>query len=198
LGNPTFKGIYITKFFKPGPPVKGWAERRMMKQIEEEWMPIIDSDNAYISNFGNVSRDGKKVIPKEDSEGYLRVNVGGKLKRDRVHRLVAKAFIDNPKYKPFVNHIDGNKKNNRVDNLEWVTPKENAVHASEHDLLSHDTGRKGYILAVNVKNGQSCVFLNQAHVAKVIGADDSEVNKCIKGKRKTVHGYTLEYIANVR
>jgi len=161
---------------------------------EEEWLPINDSDNAYISNYGNVVRNGKRVIPIEDTEGYLRVNVGGKTKRDRIHRLVAKAFIDNPNYKPFVNHIDGNKKNNKADNLEWVTPKENSLHASKTGLLSHNTGRKGYVLAVEVKTGQSVVFLNQAHVAKVIGADDSEVCKCLAGKRKTTHGYTLEYI----
>jgi len=166
----------------------------MNYEIEEEWLPIVDSDNAYISNLGNVSRNGKQVIPDEDSEGYLRVSVGGRIKRDRIHRLVAKAFIANPNYKPYVNHIDGNKKNNRIDNLEWCTPKENSMHASKTGLLSHDTGKKGAILAVNIKDGQSCVFLNQAHVAKVIGADDSEVNKCLKGKRKTVHGYTLEYI----
>lgn len=162
--------------------------------IEEEWLPINDSDNAYISNLGNVSRNGKQVVPIEDTEGYLRVTVGGKLGRDRIHRLVAKAFIENPYYKPFVNHIDGNKKNNRADNLEWCTPHENSLHASRTGLLSHDTRRKGYVLAVNVKDGQSCVFLNQAHVARVIGADDSEVCKCLKGKRKTTHGYTLEYI----
>lgn len=161
--------------------------------IEEEWLPIVDSDNAYISNYGKVSRNGKILVPKEDSEGYLRVSVGGKLKCDRVHRLVAKAFIDNPEYKPFVNHIDGDKKNNRVDNLEWCTPKENSVHASKAGLLSHDTGRKGYIFATHIKSGQTCIFLNQAHVAKVIGASDSEVNKCLKGKRKSVHGYKLEY-----
>lgn len=160
--------------------------------MEEDWKYIDGSDNAYISTLGRIQRNGKNVIPTEDSEGYLRVGVG-KI-RDRVHRFVAKAFIPNPEHKPYVNHIDGNKKNNVVSNLEWVTAKENSEHASRTGLLSHDTGRKGAILAVNLKTGQSCVFLNQMHVAKVIGASDSEVNKCIKGKRKTVHGYTLEYL----
>lgn len=162
--------------------------------MEEDWKYIDGSDNAYISTLGRIQRNGKDVIPTEDNEGYLRVSVGGKAGRDRVHRFLAKAFIPNPKHKPCVNHIDGNKKNNRIDNLEWCTAKENSEHASRTGLLSHDTGRKGAILAVNLKTGQSCVFLNQMHVAKVIGASDSEVNKCIKGKRKTVHGYTLEYL----
>lgn len=183
-------GIFISRNLKGRRLV---ASPRKGEILTEDWKYIEGSDNAYISTLGHIQRNGKDVIPVEDAEGYLRANVGKK--RDRVHRYVALAFIPNPQHKPYVNHIDGNKKNNSVNNLEWVTAKENSEHASRTGLLSHDTGRKGAILAVNKKTGQSCVFLNQAHVAKVIGATDSEVNKCIKGKRKTVHGFTLEYIS---
>lgn len=66
----------------------------------------------------------------ENSNGYLRVtlNLNGKAKQYLVHRLVAKAFIPNPDNKPDVNHKDGNKYNNKVSNLEWVTKSENEIH----------------------------------------------------------------------
>lgn len=64
----------------------------------------------------------------ENNGGYLKINIGNG-KQKYVHRVVAEAFIPNPENKPCVNHIDGNKKNNHVDNLEWVTYSENNIHA---------------------------------------------------------------------
>lgn len=77
------------------------------------------------------------VKPKTDREGYLKITLfvrGSRIER-RLHRLVAEAFIENPENLPFVNHIDGDKTNASLGNLEWVTPKQNAAHASENGLL---------------------------------------------------------------
>ena len=72
----------------------------------------------------------KKVKPEKTSKGYLRVPLykDGKRKWHKVHRLVANAFIPNPDNKPQVNHKDGNKLNNSITNLEWVTDEENKEH----------------------------------------------------------------------
>lgn len=91
-------------------------------------------DDYIITKEGEVINNKwhRKVKPQPNGMGYLRVSIGGKLMF--VHRLVAEKYIPNPENKPQVNHIDGNPKNNRVENLEWVTQKENMAHAVKTGL----------------------------------------------------------------
>ena len=94
---------------------------------------------------GKISKlDGTPLKKYISPYGYERVCINGKLWL--VHRIVAMAFIPNPDDKPQVNHIDGNKQNNDISNLEWVTPEENMRHASRMGLLRppqpQDTYRK--------------------------------------------------------
>lgn len=97
-------------------------------------------DNMYlVSRAGDVfSKFTNRFLKKSESQtGYLVVNirVGGERQPVYIHRLVAEAFIDNPLNKDFVNHIDGNKHNNDVTNLEWVTDPENKEHALRTGLM---------------------------------------------------------------
>ena len=102
----------------------------------ETWRPIADTNGKYeVSNFGRVrtnnQRPGLLTLTKQP-KGYLYAMVtlsNGKQKNCRVHRLVALAFIPNPDGLPEVNHIDGNKENNHVSNLEWCTHSYNNKHA---------------------------------------------------------------------
>jgi hypothetical protein len=114
-----------------------------MSNAKSHTMPcgnIIQSDGVVFSRLGRTLRQ------HETKEGYFRVQLwsGGFVKHHLVHRLVANAFITNPDGKPQVNHIDGNKKNNNVENLEWVTQSENQIHAYKLGLQKgfHVRGRK--------------------------------------------------------
>lgn len=118
----------------------------MLNGNDEIWLDIEEYVGRYqVSNFGNVrsiiDNHGKEKcklkVPYPCRKGYLYVQLFVKDAhfRDSLHRLVAKAFLPNPENKKTVNHIDGNKANNHVSNLEWATHSENLLHA-------HATGLK--------------------------------------------------------
>lgn len=100
--------------------------------IEEIWKVIEEYPNYEVSNFGRVRNLKSNKLLKFDlyEQGYYRVQLfkNNKKKNKRVHRLVALSFIQQIPNKPDVNHKDGNKLNNHVDNLEWVTWEENNEH----------------------------------------------------------------------
>jgi hypothetical protein len=102
---------------------------------KEEWMPVNFDRDYMISNFGRVySTKSQKIMKqKKETNGYMRIclSSNGKAKTYLVHRIVATAFIENKDSKPYVNHIDSNRSNNLVENLEWVTASENLLHGVE-------------------------------------------------------------------
>lgn len=109
--------------------------------MKEEWKDVIGYEGFYeISNFGNVKSLYTNKILKSDSVdkfGYVRFSATkNKIQKiKRVHRLVAEMFIPNPNNLPQVNHKDGNKLNNHVNNLEWCSDSENKKHAYKTGLM---------------------------------------------------------------
>ena len=115
--------------------------------MKEEWRDIEGYEDWYeISNLGRVrSIDNRKILKTNFSkDGYERVTITkDKITRNMsIHRLVAKAFIPNPYKLPQVNHIDGDKTNNNVDNLEWCTNQENHNHKMKNGLNVSLKGEK--------------------------------------------------------
>lgn len=110
----------------------------------ERWKKIRNT-TYEVSNLGRVrTKEGNIKKLFEDNKGYMRLQlyVNGKRINKRVHRLVAEAFIPNPDNKPTVNHKDGNKKNNSVENLEWATYSENQYHSIKTELNPRVTPAK--------------------------------------------------------
>ena len=103
-----------------------------------KWVKI--NDFLEVSNFGEVKSHGKIIKGEITSGGYCRVHISHKGVQYKflVHRLVAEAFILNPKRLPEVNHIDGNRQNNSVDNLEWCTRSQNTSHAFKTGLRNYN------------------------------------------------------------
>lgn len=118
--------------------------------MKERWLWIAGFEGLYkVSNEGRVrsfiGRNGQSpgiMSPDNHRCGYFRLKLssGDTELSKYVHRLVAMAFIPNPDKKPFVNHKNGNKKDNRQENLEWCTAKENSKHAVSLGLIKHRRG----------------------------------------------------------
>lgn len=120
--------------------------------MEEIWKDVVGHEGEYqVSNMGRIKsiarnirrRDGKNfpvreriLVGSHDSKGYVQVELrkDGERNIRVIHRIVADAFIPKQEGKTQINHIDGDKDNNRVDNLEWVTCQENIGHAWENGL----------------------------------------------------------------
>jgi outer membrane murein-binding lipoprotein Lpp len=100
----------------------------------EEYKIIKNFEKYSVSNFGNVKNSITEHIlkPADNGQGYLCVSLSrnGKGFNKRVNRLVAEAFLENPNNKPYVDHIDNNRANNRLENLRWATFSENQMNSS--------------------------------------------------------------------
>lgn len=101
---------------------------------------ITNSRNYYITPDGRVFSGSKELKQTKTPQGYLKVRiyyVDGTSRDQKVHRLVAMEYIPNPLNKKEVNHIDANKTNNDISNLEWVTHAENMRHAHDNNLITY-------------------------------------------------------------
>ena len=186
--------------------------------MKEIWKDIKSYEGLYqISNTGKIKslerykdNHSKKQLVKEkirkqiiSKTGYYTcmLTKNGNLKLFKVHRIVAEAFIPNPNNYPIINHIDGNKLNNNVDNLEWCSYSHNEKEAYKLGLIKNNTyGLKKYTDSLKKKIKQYDLkgnFLKEwnsvSEIKKELNYETTNICSCCKGKRKTAYGYKWKY-----
>ncbi len=182
--------------------------------MKEIWKDIKNYEGLYqISNFGNVKSlekyryNGKKYYTQKekilkqqvDKNGYkvIVLHRNKEIQAFKIHRLVAQAFIPNPKDKAEVNHIDGNKANNNIHNLEWVTTKENVHHAFKNHLVSqhNNTSVEQYSLDGTLLKKWNSISEAQREL-KLKKSAISNISACCQHQKPTAFGYIWEYADN--
>ena len=165
--------------------------------IKEIWKPIEGYPDYEVSNMGRVKslKFGKEKILKgvKDKNGYLIVDLykEGKQKHYLIHRLVASAFIDNPNNLPQVNHIDEDKTNNRVENLEYCDSSYNTNFGTRTERI---VKANSIPILQFTKSGEFVKKWNNAkEVERDLEISSSNIYKCCKGKLKSIGGYEWGY-----
>lgn len=158
---------------------------------------INNYENQYaITSCGEVwSHKSKKFLkPRETKNGYLQVCLykNGKGKNFYIHRLVAETYIDNPDNKPQVNHKDEDKTNNNVNNLEWVTVKENNNYGTHSERAGKAHRKPIYCIELDR------VFESQAQACKELSINSAQLSGALRGLRryKTAGGFHWKYVSN--
>lgn len=175
--------------------------------MNEEWRDIVGYEGYYqVSSLGRVrslDRLNSRGVPlignimKSNSNNkwykVVILNKNSNKKTFKIHRLVAKAFIHNPENKPFVNHKDENKNNNNVDNLEWVTPKENSNYGTRNKQISEKNSKP---IKVIYRDNTYEIWESATIFAKEYGngVDKRNIVAVLKGRRKTHAGLRFEYV----
>lgn len=167
-------------------------------------IPLVGKGMEFTGQFKHRLEPEREMTYTLNNRGYLSIVI--RKKTHMLHRLVAQAFIPNPEGKPFVNHKDGNKLNNRVDNLEWCTAQENNLHARETGLHTQAKGYKAKYKSpatkqrslANLKDkskltSEQVRYVRQVHVprskefsatalAEQFGTSVAAMSKILKGK----------------
>lgn len=189
--------------------------------MEEIWKDIKNYEGLYqVSNFGNVKSldryvnstfnerliKGRYLKIRKNEKGYLFVGLSkkGENKNYKVHRLVAMAFIKNIGNKPCINHKDGVKTNNNVENLEWVTHKENTEHIIKNNpmgnyIFKYHANKNAKIRGIKKVRciELDTIFESAVEACKILNFNTpthirSSANK--KSKLDKAYGYTWEYV----
>ena len=155
----------------------------------------LDSRYTICSNGTILGINGHPLKFAKNKRGYLFFNfwLNGKRKTHVVHRAILKSFIPEPKEYSVVNHKDGNKENNSLENLEWCTYSENTQHALK--ILKRDfaktTRKKVFITNNNGKDKK--YFKSLSDCAKFLNVSTAQVCRVLKGLRKSAKGYKIYY-----
>ena len=157
----------------------------------ETFVEIEGFEKYEVSNLGRVRniKSGRILKPFPNRGGYLRHKLYGygKKKNLPLHRIIATAFIDNPDGKPCVNHIDENKLNNDLSNLEWCTVKENNIHGTRTKRAAEKCFKK--VIQLDLNDNVLNEFESMRQAERETGVSVGNISSCCNGKTKSAGGY---------
>lgn len=169
----------------------------MWKRINESQYEV--SDKGEIRNIKT-----RKILKQSSHHGYKRIgiDIGNGIKTYFVHRIVAENYIERVEGKEFINHINSDRSDNRVENLEWCTIEENNAHAYKNN---NKIPRKKKVIGTDIKTGEKKQFESLWEAGKYILKKESKSQKhinstchkivlCCNGKQGTSKGYTWEFL----
>lgn len=163
----------------------------------EIFKEINDFEGYYISNLGRVKSCKRKtekfIAVKDDTHGYLIVKLwkDNKQYSKKIHRLVAEAFISNPENLRDVNHRDENKHNNCVENLEWISHKDNINYGTRNERANKTKSKA--IIQLDLNGNVINEFISSYDAERQLDISESNINQCCNGKRKTAGGYKWQF-----
>ncbi|ATC61752.1 NUMOD4 motif-containing HNH endonuclease [Pseudolactococcus raffinolactis] len=174
----------------------------------EVWKDVLGYEGYYqVSNCGRIRTVENRpymeqqydldlykqhfLSPSKSPNGYRHITfcVNGIKKTKSIHRIVAEAFLPNHSDKPEVNHIDGNKENNHVENLEWCTASDNQRHAFRTGLQFNGRSRK--IGLENLETGERLNFNSQKEASLFLGKHDAYIRTKTSKKKFLIPGYRI-------
>lgn len=157
----------------------------------ETFVKIKGFENYEVSNLGKVRniKSGRILKPFLHKNGYLthQLSEHNKRKTLLLHRIIATAFIDNPDEKPCVNHIDENKLNNDLSNLEWCTERENIIHGTRTKRAAEKCSKK--VVKLDLNDNVLNEFESMHQAERETGTSVGDICRCCNGKRKSAGGF---------
>lgn len=157
----------------------------------EKWIILNKPyDNYAVSDYGNVKniKNNQLIKQFERKDGYMQVSLWncGKGHSFKVHRLIAEYFLPKNPEKLYVNHIDGNKKNNNISNLEWCTPSENNYHAVKQELVNAIK-----VKVVDLSDDKEYFFDSLTQASIFLNEDKRALSRALKRKTGIYHNYQI-------
>lgn len=165
--------------------------------MKELWRTIPNYDDQYlISNMGRIKslKTNKLLSATQHSDGFMKIRLwrNNKAKNFLIHRLVAQAFISNPREYSSVSHIDGDKRNNRYDNLKWATQKE-IVDRSWNLGISTIHSKKVKVGQYSKTGDLINIFYSIVEAAAYVNRSTRSITRALNGDFKTSGGYIWKY-----
>ena len=181
--------------------------------MEEIWKDISGYEGLYqVSNMGRVrskkrifenkgtgkyKRNTRILLCSKHNKGYLTVTLfkNGRYKRFLIHRLVAKAFLPHDIFRNQVNHIDGNKTNNNISNIEWGSSSENQTH--RRDILKKKFATGKPVIQIDNKGDIIRQFESILQAAKLTGIKHQNISRVCNGKYRQAGGFRWKFLKNI-